>query len=734
MRALSLIAALLLVVPACGGASPNQPATTAEALQGPVNPVPVTHAEFAGYLERLLTDGQPSQERNDLLAGVVQHQLKRAAARFKSGHTEAGTRALNGAFYLMRAGELRLDTLSCCTKALLQGATEAARVGNEGRALALYSMLEGLLPEGKSKRDVQSHIEAMREFHGATKSQGRMQATGADQKAAVQRALVDARIEALEGAKDRTIEWMHAALDAADGPIRSSFERDEAVEAYRAVRTGGIVISALYLRHGDPRGALAALEQGDLSRVVPPGLRDRLEAAADDDNPEAWADLFRLVDSAATHDQPETAIDPDLARAAAWGAAVGLFRSEPRSFRGSMPISLMLLELGMAEGAPQLLARTTTKQSSVEEVSWSLSLVLRAIVSEDQSGDIEAARRIFAAAEPMLELARQKPFLGRTRPTAARLQYVMGALETRHGELARARPHLVAAVREEPTHESLSTLAAIDRQRGAKQEALQTLRAIVELAKHHADLTAEGEALLQIFQVQRDLGNTDEAQEALALALNRTLDARELARSDEDQARAERLLARVLEHYDDRDAVRRATQRAYEASASNLDQLTATVIDASRRALTRRDLNAARDAVRQAVEAQLADEDVIYVALWLKLLEKQLNLPSDGTAEEAFATISDASGWPAKLRAWGRGHLDDAALISAARGTAQLTEAKFYAAMAKHATGQQDALPQLKEVAQSTAVDLVEVTIAKDLLAQKQGHAQLKLPSNVDIP
>src|SRR5690606_18449210 len=162
------------------------------------------------------------------------------------------------------------------------------------------------------------------------------------------------------------------------------------------------VISALYLRHGDPRGALAALEQGDLSRVVPPGLRDRLEAAADDDNPEAWADLFRLVDSAATHDQPETAIDPDLARAAAWGAAVGLFRSEPRSFRGSMPISLMLLELGMAEGAPQLLARTTTKQSSVEEVSWSLSLVLRAIVSEDQSGDIEAARRIFAAAEPML--------------------------------------------------------------------------------------------------------------------------------------------------------------------------------------------------------------------------------------------------------------------------------------------------------------------------------------------
>lgn len=734
MRVLGLIAALLVCVPACGGAGANQPATTADALQGPVHPVPVSEKEFAGYLERLLTDGQPTAERNNLLAGVVQYQMQRATARFKAGHTAAALRTLNGAFYLMRAGELQLSTLACCTEALHYGATEAARVGNEGRALALYEMLESLLPPGKTKTDVQEHLKAMRDFRGATQSQGKMQATGADQRAATQQALVDARVKTLESARDRTIEWMQAALTTGDGPIRSSFERDEAVEAYRAVRTGGAVIASLYLRHGDPRGALAALEHGDLTRVVPPGLRDRLEAAADDDNPEAWSDLFRLVDAAVANERPETAIDPDLARAAAWGAAVGLYRSEPQSFRGAMPISVMLLELGMAEAAPLLLARNVSDKSSVEELSWALGLVLRAIVTEDETGDIDASRRIFAAAEPMLTLARTKPFLGQTRPTAARLEYVMGALETRAGDLVRARPHLVAAVSEEPTHESLNTLAAIDRQRGAKKEALQTLRAVVELAKKNAEPINEAEAQLQIFQLQRDLANPAAAQEALSEALTRALDARELARSDPEQARAERLLARVLENYDDRDAVRRATQRAYEASASDLDQLTATVIDSSRRALTRRDLKAARDAVRQAVEAQLSDEDVIYVALWLRLLEKQLNIPSDGTAEEAFATISDASGWPAKLRAWGRGRLDDEALIKAARGTAQQTEAKFYAAMAKHATGKPDAIPQLKEVAQSAAVDLVEVTIAKDLVASQQGEAQLKLPPNVAIP
>src|SRR5690606_10983438 len=107
--------------------------------------------------------------------------------------------------------------------------------------------------------DVRGHLDAMRDFKRATRSNGKMQTTGSDQRAAVQRALVDARIKALEEARDRTLEWMQAALRAADGPIRSSFERDEAVEAYRAVRTGGAVIAALYLRHGDPRGALAAL-------------------------------------------------------------------------------------------------------------------------------------------------------------------------------------------------------------------------------------------------------------------------------------------------------------------------------------------------------------------------------------------------------------------------------------------------------------------------------------------
>jgi hypothetical protein len=571
-------------------------------------------------------------------------------------------------------------------------------------------------------------------FRSSTRSQGTMQAKGADQRAAVQRSLVDARAKALDEARDRTLDWMQAALKSADGPIRSSFERDEAVEAYRAIRTGGAIIASLYLRHGDPRGALAALEHGDLARVVPPGLRDRLEAAADDDDPEAWADLFRLVDSAAESDRPETTLDPDLARAAAWGAALGLYRSQPRSLGGTMPLSVMLVELGMAEAAPKLLVESLDEGSSAEQLSWSLALVLRAVVSEDEVGDLDASRRVFSYASPLLELARARSFRGKVRPSAARLEYVMGALETRNGELERARPHMLRAVEEEPTLESLNTLAAIDRQKGELDQSLKTLEAIVELAKKETDLASEGEALLSMFQIRREQGQAERASQDLADALARALDARELARTNNDQARAERLLARVLEHYADKNAVRRATERAYEASAADLNQLTATVIDASRRALTQRDLRAARSAVRYAVEAQLAAEDIVYVALWLKLLEQQLKVPSDGTAEEAFAAIEDANGWPGKLRAWGRGQLDDTELKQSARGTIQLTEAKFYSAMVRHAQGQKDALTELKEVAESAAVELVEVSIARDLVAQREGAVAANLPSDLTLP
>jgi hypothetical protein len=278
------------------------------------------------------------------------------------------------------------------------------------------------------------------------------------------------------------------------------------------------------------------------------------------------------------------------------------------------------------------------------------------------------------------------------------------------------------------------TLSAILRQQD-QNAALSTLGQAVELAKAENDPLAETDALNMKFEVYRDRGDAQQAASALDAALSRAVDAQHSARSGGPAlARCERLLARILEHYDDPRATRRATERAYDASSSDQAQLTATVLDAARRALTHADLSAARRAAQRAVAAGLGSDDLVYVALWLQLVEKKLNVPSDGTVEEAYAGVDDNSGWPARLRAWARGKLSDQDLATLAKTTSERTEAEFYSAMAKLQAGA-DTSKDLERVAKSPAIDLVEVTIARDLLAMRSKPApDYKLPAGVKLP
>ncbi len=230
----------------------------------------------------------------------------------------------------------------------------------------------------------------------------------------------------------------------------------------------------------------------------------------------------------------------------------------------------------MAEVAPLVLAPAVTKEASPENLSFALSIVGKALVAEDALDQLPSARRTFDNAQAMLVLAEIKANLGKVSPSSARLRYVMGALETRHGELGRALPLIQSAARAEPSLESLMTLSAIERQRD-QGAALFTLGQAVELAKAVNDPLAETDALNMKFEVYRDHGDAEHAAKTLDAALSRAVDAQRTARSGGPTlARSERLLARILEHYDDPLASRRATERAYEASSSDPHQLTAT--------------------------------------------------------------------------------------------------------------------------------------------------------------
>src|SRR6478609_4122256 len=423
-----------------GCATHPPPAKTVETAASN-SPIPAISDEaFAQSAYKVLVSGDASAERTGLLLGVVRRQLLRAKARFDAGQREAGLKALTGAFYLMRAGEFQDAALDGAEGALSAGAAEVARLGQEGYAFTLYGMLRDKLPKGPERDEVEAHLEAMARFSRATHGAGPMQSAGADLRAATQRSLFEARKATLEAASERAVQWLKRALEsnAADAPMNSNADRDEAYEAYRALRGGGYTLIALYLRHGDARGVLSAADRADLGRIIAPELRDRLERAADENDADAWADLCHFFDSASHAADAEGLLDHTLMEGATWGAAVQLFRAEPSSMRGVAPLSGQLVSYGMAEVAPLVLASAVTRDPSAENVSFALGLVGKALMSEDALDQSPSARRTFENAQSMLALGETKANLGKVSPSSARLRYVMGALETRHGELARA--------------------------------------------------------------------------------------------------------------------------------------------------------------------------------------------------------------------------------------------------------------------------------------------------------
>jgi cellulose synthase operon protein C len=730
----------LLFALGCGANTARPPASpdTPARVTGPLHPVSVSEADYSKTVYRLLLNGEPTQERMDVLAGTVRSQFKRAEDRFAAGHAQAGAAATLGAFYLLRANELHREMLEGSGKALEAAAAESARLGDEGSAFAYYSLLFGQLTPGPEQRDVGEHLGALQDWTQSTRIKGSLQAAGADQRAAISRALIEISGESLNLAERATVSWIEQALDSnvAERAMTDGFSHDEAVEAYRAIRTGWASLIGLHLRSGDAGSALLALDRNDLTRIVPPGVSGRLEHATEDRDPDAWLDLFRFFDTASQSDRPEVSLPPDLARAAAWGSAVELFRAEPSSMRGAAPLATLMLRYGLEEAAPSVLAPALDEDASIDALSLALSIVLRSLLVLDEIDDLPAARRAFEAAKPILELGRGKAARGRTRPTPARLDYVMGVLELRQGELARARPHLERAASEEPSFEVLRVLANINRQRGQAELAVATLEQARQIAEREQTFADAADALLAEFETERDLGRVEPAKRALGDALRRALDARRLATTPPAQAGAERILARILELYGDLPGARRATERAYEASASDSQQLSLTVQDAARRGLTQRDLKLSRDAVARGIEAGLDGEDLVYPALWLQLLEKQLGVPSNGVAEQALAGVEEAAGWVAKLRAWARGRLNDSELMAQARGPSERTEATFYAAMAAHAQGQKaESLPKLREVASSESIELVEVTIARDLVLRHSGsNPTISLPPGIEVP
>src|SRR6185436_7608224 len=138
------------------------------------------------------------------------------------------------------------------------------------------------------------------------------------------------------------------------------------------------------------------------------------------------------------------------------------------------------------------------------------------------------------------------------------------------------------------------------------------------------------------------------------------------------------LLGHVLGGFGDGTASAKVMDRAMEIAGEDRLALSSTVLDAIGHAFVRKDLAAARAALRKGLDAGIRDEDLVYGGLCVQFLEREQKAASDGTAEQALRRATTRGAWTGKLAAWANGRLSEADLTAAAQSASQRIEAAFY--------------------------------------------------------
>jgi len=739
-------AALVLVAPllvACGARSGvRSPAMHAERA-APAVPQ-VGDDAFAAAVHDLLLSEPRSAERSVRLGAVESRQMTRAAARFRAHAAERGLAAVSGGLYLVRVGEPAPGILGPeGPEALRSAVREMAAKGDEGRARAMYDLLLQIGAPA-DRADVRAHIDALDAWtRSAIATGGPVASAGGLERVAVHRRLLEASQDALTDAASITGEWIKRAVELRDQfrKMRVQPPRDEGAEAWRALETGPIVLSSLFLRDADVAGAVAALDRvqaRDLLESERPQFAQALEAAAQEGSVDRCIDLLHQLRPLAArepaHDDEDFQDDRELFGAAAFGVASECYRLDPTVPEVALTLGVLLEELGMAEATPTVLVEMLRAHPDARVASEALALALDAMAAEAGAGDPDAARRTFRAALPLLAAASDRALVGKIHPSVARMRAAMGEIDLRDGRIEDARVLLQKSAKEEKSGSVLLSLARIEWRDGDAQAALDDLRDALEAVDTARDPALRGELLLTLSDVTHDKGDAAAARTPLTEALKELVQSRNVPDAD-SRARVERVLARVLDRFGAAQPAQRALERAYAAAPGDKRQATQTIELLIGRAFVRADLPAARDGLQRALAGDLADDDLVYFALWVRLLERQLHLPTDGTPDRVFSSVGDDGRWAATLARFGEGKLTGDELLGRAQNPIQKYEALFYSAMDHRASGDTKGGDELlRQVVAGTGLELSEVALARDMLDPGKSQIGGPLPPDVSIP
>lgn len=724
-----LLALVLLAAPlACGGPPAKVPR--------PLPPIPaateVSDAAFASAVRDLLDADPGTKDRAARLSGVVSRQMARAAARFAAGSSERGLAAVQGALTLVRVGEIAPGLFGPKgAGALAASAREYASRGEEGRARAAYELLLFAGADAAASQDAHEHLAALAAWSQSQTGKPMLTAASAQREASARR-MLEPSDAALRDADEGVAKWLQAAVDlrAKYRVRRGDLSPEEALEARRALEAGGLTLVALHLRDADAKGALAAVDRAQARALLREDTARALERADARPEASAWIEVLRSIAPGEPGTEDEIPVDRDVLRVAAFAVAAEAYRLDATQVDSAFVVADGLQAFGMAEASPAVLAFAVGAHPEPRVVGAALGVTLRAMAAEAEAQDAEAARRAYVAAEPMLKAASA---MTGVLPSAARVRATMGEIELREGRLAQAKQLLADSARSEAAGAVLLALARIERHQSDSKAALSHLQQALQASDTAKDPALRGEVLLMTSDVVRESGDLPAARTPLTEALKELSTARN-APAPDDRARIERVLGQVLVRFGADKPAQRAFERALDAAPRDKVQASATLGLAIARAFVKGDLPTAREALGRSMSSELDESDLVYHALWVRLLERQLRAKTSGAADRVFAGIADDGRWPGKLAAFGAGRLKADDLVRAAKTDVQRTEALFYAAMDRRASGDAKGSDEaLRQVMSGPGVDLIETQMARDLLGA--ASAQLgPVPPNLPIP
>jgi len=649
----------------------------------------------------LLADAEHDQAADEYEAAV--EKLARIAQLYRPDELREGLLAdmLPLATYLRKEGEQRGDEPRVLAALWIQSALRK----DDPEPKQEYKLLRAFGNEARENLGVGERyaglIEVMSE-HARLTPAPEVLATLADLYAERRSQMLSARAKTEEGGRP-------AELTLQEYRERSS-----------VVHRTPFDLAAVYLVHGDFDNAVARLRKLDTVDGLEPRLRALVEAVADD-QAQAREALLALYVSYAEFEQR------DVARALCTFAV----RRYPDDARFPRCLgSLAAVEDDYNEAIAQYSDAIKLAPDERGLYDEALEVLANLMRGEMFDGDPTDTRSLAAQALALLE-ERVKRWPDLPPPVDFdELSLALGLAEMNAGNAKQARAHFEQSLARRESVRALVQLGQLDAKLGLRDEALVLLRkALDQTSRKDVEQTRlRAQIIEQIGDVQRGMGNTDEAKASYAEALL-LWDASVRANEDAPQRtfghiRRGVLLSRLGRGAESLAAFEQAMQAASDNRETYAQILAHLVVSKPEPELA--------DAILRRAQRQLTLEPEwrAYFSLWVKAIFGRQEQAPPPEVDKLLGRLSRSDAWWGQLSRFGAGIIDYAELTRLAKTRGERTEADFYEGVRRVAAGDlPGARTLLQKVVDSMMVGFYEFQMAQELMQLDDSQLRQKPPA-----